>query len=234
MLLAEELLLLVTDNISGRLCAPAAQVDVALGGAILLELVLAKKVDLSGQWDVGRPGRIIVRDFSPAGDEVLDAAVKTAGAHQGKKPSAVIRPLSKGLRRTLYDRLALAGVVRAEQRRILGIVAADTWPVHDVSRKAQVCNLVTQALVRQTASPAPGAALVVLVHALKYEHKIVDPRDCGMSRQQLRARAEQIAGGNWAPDAIRPAIGEITAAVLAVTSAAAAAGSVTWDQETAE
>jgi Golgi phosphoprotein 3 (GPP34) len=228
MLLAEELLLLVTDNISGRLRAPAAQLDVVLGGANLVELTLMNKVDLSGQWDPGKPGRLIVRDFSPAGDEVLDAALKIVGTYQGKKPSTAIRPLAKGLRRTLYERLALAGTVRAEQGRVLGLFSAYTWPVHDASHKAQVCSLVTQALVRQTAPKAPSAALVALVHALRYEHKIVDPRECGMTRQQLGARAEQIAEGGWAPEAIRHATSEMIAAIVAATSAAAAAGSVTW------
>ena len=99
MLLAEDLLLLVTDDTSGRLSAPAAQVDAGLGGANLVELTLMNKVDLSGEGEEGKPGRITVRDPSPAGDEVLDAALEIVLAHQGKKPSAVIRPLSKNLRR---------------------------------------------------------------------------------------------------------------------------------------
>ena len=45
------------------------------------------KVGLSGQGDQGKPGRIIVRDPSPAGDEVLDAAVQIVIAHQGKRRS---------------------------------------------------------------------------------------------------------------------------------------------------
>ncbi len=94
MLLAEDLLLLVTDDASGRLSVPAAQVDAGLGGANLLELTLMHKVDLSGEEDEGQPGRIIIRDPSPAGDEVLDAALAIVIAHQGKKPSAVIRPIS--------------------------------------------------------------------------------------------------------------------------------------------
>ena len=76
MLLAEDLLLLVTDDTSGRLSAPAAQVDAGLGGANLAELALMNKVGLSGQGDQGKPARIIVRDPSPAGDEVLDAALQ--------------------------------------------------------------------------------------------------------------------------------------------------------------
>jgi Golgi phosphoprotein 3 (GPP34) len=218
--------MLVTDDASGRLSAPAAQVDVALGGANLLELTLMNKVDLSGQRDRGKPGRIIVRDLSPAGDEVLDAALGIVSAHQGKKPSAVIRPLGKNLRRTLYERLALSGVIRARQGRTLGVFPTRTWPAQDVSHGAQLRRRVTQALVQQTAPQARSAALVALLHALRYEHKIVDPRDWELSTQ-LRARAEEIAQGGWAPEAIRQTIGEMIAAVVAATSAAAAAGSAT-------
>jgi Golgi phosphoprotein 3 (GPP34) len=226
-LLAEDLLLLVTDSASGRLSAPAAQVDAALGGANLLELTLMNKVDLSGEWDQGKPGRIIVRDPSPAGDEVLDAALGIVSAHQGKKPSTLIRPLGKNLRRTLYDRLALSGVIRAEPGRTLGVFRTHTWPAQDLSHVAQVRSLVTQVLVQQSAPQARSAALIALLHALRYEHKIVDPRDCKLSRQQLRARAEEIAEGNWASEAVRQTIGQMIAAVVAATSAAAAVGSVT-------
>jgi Golgi phosphoprotein 3 GPP34 len=229
MLLAEELLLLVTDEMSGRLGAPAAQVDVVLGGANLVELTLLNKVGLSGQWDQGKPGRIIVRDRSPAGDEVLDAALQVLGVHQGKKPLAVVRPLGKRLRRTLYERLALTGVVRAEQSRILGAFPARAWPVHDTGQLARSRRLVAQVLSQQAAPQPRGGTLVALLHALRYEHKVVDSRECGMSRQQLSARAGEIAEGSWAPVAIRQTLGEMLAIITAATSAAAAAGSVTWD-----
>jgi hypothetical protein len=226
MLLAEDLLLLVTDDGSGRLSAPAAQVDVALGGANLVELKLMGKVDLSGAWDRGKAGRIIVRDPSPTGDEVLDAALGIISAHQGKKPSTVVQPLGKNLRRTLYERLVLGGVVRAEQSRVFGVFRAQRWPAQDASHEAQVRRLMTQVLVQRAAPEPRSAVLIALVHALRYEHKIVVPRECGLSRQQLRARAEEIAEGTWAAEAIRQAIGQMIAAVVAATSAAAAAGSV--------
>lgn len=55
MVLAEDLLLLVTDDASGRLSAPAAQVDAGLGGANLVELSLMNRVDLSGDGNQGKP-----------------------------------------------------------------------------------------------------------------------------------------------------------------------------------
>ena len=208
MLLAEDLLLLVTDDASGRLSASADRVNAGLGGANLVELTLRNKVDLTGEQDPGRPGRIIVRDPSPPGDAILDAALETVAGYQGKRPSTVIRPLSKNLRRTLYERLAGHGVVRAENSRILGVFAVRRWPAHDGSREAEVRRLMTQALVQQVAPDTRTAALIALVHAVGCEDKIVDPRQHGLSKRELRARAKKVAEGNWASAAVRKAIEE--------------------------
>ena len=223
MLLAEDLLLLVTDDTSGRLSAPAARVDAGLGGANLVELTLLNKVDLSGEGDQGKPGRIIVRDPAPAGDDVLDAALGILITRQGSKPSTVIRPLSKNLRHRLYQRLAGSGMIRAGRGRTLGIFPARTWPAQDARHEEQVRQLVTQALVQRTAPDARTAALIALLHALKCEHKLLDPRHAQLARRQLRARAEEVAMDNWASEALRKVISEMVAATATAAAAAAAA-----------
>ena len=110
MLLAEDLLLLVTNDATGRLSVSGEPVDAGLCGAHLAELTLRGQVDVSGDQDQGRRGRIIVRDPSPPGNEVLGAALQTLVKRQGRMPSAVIRPLGKMLRRVLYPRRAARGV----------------------------------------------------------------------------------------------------------------------------
>jgi len=225
MLLAEDLLLLVTDDASGRLSVPGAQADAGLGGANLVELTLLGKVDVAGEQDPGKPGRVIVRDSSPPVDEVLDAALRTVSARQGSKPSAVIRPLGNNLRPVLYQRLAASGVLRAGRGRALGIFPTRTWPAQDPSHEPEMRQLVTQALVQPSAPDERTAALIALLHALKCEHKVVDPRPYQLSRRQLRARAAEIAQGNWASEAVRKAIDEMMAAVAAASAAATAASS---------
>jgi hypothetical protein len=86
--------------------------------------------------------------------------------HQGKKPSTVIRPLSKNLRHTLYERLAASGVIRAGRGRIPGVFPARRWSAQDASHEARVRQLVTRALVQQSAPAARSAALIALLHAL--------------------------------------------------------------------
>ena len=224
MLLAEDLLLLVTNDATGRLSVSGEPVDAGLGGANLVELTLLGQVDVSGEQDQGRRGRIIVRDPSPPGDEVLDAALQTLVKRQGRKPSAVIRPLGKKLRRVLYQRLAARGVLRAGQRRVLGVFPARTWSAQDSSHKAEVRQRVTEALVHTAAPDERTAALIALLHALKCEHKVVDPRPYQLSRRQLRARAAEIAQGNWASKAVRKAIDDEIAAGAAVVMGVAAGG----------
>ena len=227
MLLAEDLLLLVTDDASGRLAASGSQVDAGLGGANLVELTLLGKVDITGEQDQGRPGRIIVRDPAPPEDDVLDAALETLAARQGSKPSAVIGPLGKNLRPVLYERLAAGGVLRAERGRALGIFPTRTWPTQDPGHEAEVRQLVTQALVQPGEPDERTAALIALLHALRCEHKVVDPKAYQLSRRQLRARAAEVAQGNWASEAVRKAIDEMMAAVAAAVAASAAATAAT-------
>jgi Golgi phosphoprotein 3 (GPP34) len=234
MLLAEDLLLLVTDDASGRLAASGSQVDAGLGGANLVELTLLGKVDITGEQDQGKPGRIIIRDPAPPEDDVLDAALETLAARQGSKPSAVIGPLGKNLRPVLYERLAASGVLRAERGRALGIFPTRTWPTQDPGHEAEVRQLVTQALVqpdepdeRTARLDQRTAALIALLHALRCEHKVVDPKPYQLSRRQLRARAAEVAQGNWASEAVRKAIDEMMAAVAAAVAASAAATAAT-------
>jgi len=142
----------------------------------------------------------------------LDAALQTVTAYQGKRPSAVIGPLSKNLRQALYRRLAGHGVVRAQESRSLGVFPVRRWPAQDGSRQAQVRRLMTRALVQQEAPDTRTAALIALVHAVGCVDKIIDPRQHGLSRRELRARAKKIAEGNWAAAAVRKAIEERMAA----------------------
>jgi hypothetical protein len=79
-------------------------------------------------------------------------------------------------------------------------------------------------LTRQAAPDCRTAALIALLHALNCEHKVIDLQQYALSRRQLRARAEQIAKGNWVSAAVRLVIQEAIVAVTAATSAAAAAG----------
>ena len=65
MLIAEDLLLLATDDGTGKSEISTMQLDPALAGAVLMELVVAGRVDLQGE---GRKAEVVVIDDTPLGD----------------------------------------------------------------------------------------------------------------------------------------------------------------------
>ncbi len=82
-------------------------------------------------------------------------------------------------------------------------------------------RVITDTLVRALPTDAHTAALIALLRALRAEQQTVDMRPSGLSKVDVRARAAQVADGNWAADAVRKAVDEILAAVIAATTAAA-------------
>jgi len=224
MLVAENLLLCLTDDTTGKLLASGTEVDVALGGALLVELALREQVDIGGSDDRVRKGRLVVRDASPTGDDVLDEALAAVVANEGKKPGSVVTKLGKKVRPRLYDRLVAAGLLRAEEGRFLGIFPTRRWPTVNPVHESAVRARLAGALRAGTTGDAHAAALISLLAALNAVHKAVDPVPLGLTRRELRGKSKKIAEGEWAGKAVKQAIDAMNAATVAVISASAAAG----------
>jgi hypothetical protein len=218
MLIAEDLLLLLTADDTGRLRADSTNIKMALGGALLAELALMQRVDLAGLHERVREGRLVVRDAGPVGDSMLDEALATVGRKEGKKPQNVVAALGKRTRVRLYERLAEAGLLRAEEGRILGIIPIRRWPAEHTGHEASVRAGLITALRQGGTTDDRTRALVSLLHALKAVHKAVDPDSVGLSKPELKASAKRIAEGDWVGKAVRSAIDTETAIIAASSS----------------
>lgn len=224
MLLAEDLLLLLTDDDTGKLAASGAEADVALGGALLVELTLMQRVDVAGHDERVREGRLVVRNPDPTGDGLLDEALSIVGQKEGKKPQGVVARLGKRARVRLYDRLVEGGVLRAEDDRVLGVFPTHRWPSTDASHESSVRAGLASALREGATTDARTGALISLLLALNAVHKTVEPNTVGLSKQELKANAKRIAEGDWAAKAVRQAIDSMNAAIIAATSSAVVVG----------
>jgi hypothetical protein len=220
MLIAEDLLLLLTRDDSGSLLVSDYQVDPALAGALLLELALQGRVDVAGEGEAVKPGRVVVRDGSTTGDDLLDRTLAGLAASKPRKPKDHLGAMAKGLRPALYARLADQGAVRLEEGRVLGVIPRKRWPAADTAREGVTRAHLEEALLGTTTPEPRTAALVALLHAVGAVPKVVDPKAHGVTRRELGARAKVLAEGNWASKAVRQAIEEVVGAVVAATTAA--------------
>ena len=220
MLIAEDLLLLLTDDDTGKLAGSGTQVDLALGGALLVELALLKRVDVAGPDEPVGEGRLVVRDAGRTGDGLLDEALATVSGKAGKAPQSVVAALGKGTRGRLYERLAEGGLLRADEGRVLGIFRSPRWPTKDAGHEAAVRVALVTALRQGMATDSRIGALVALLHALNAVHKAVDPEAVGLTRRELNASAGRIAQGDWAAAAVRSAVDSLIAAIIAASASA--------------
>ena len=212
-ILAEDVLLLLTDDVSGKHVVDTARLDLALAGSVLLDLTTLGRVDVSGPGEQVKAGRLVVRDAQPTGDLVLDEALRRIGAMGPKKPENVLPALAKGLRQALLGSLAGRGILRAQEGRVLGIFPTRSWPAVDSGHERQVRTGLRDVLVAGR-TPAPReAALVSLLQAIDQVPKVLG--EVGVPARELRRRAKDISNGGFADVAVRGAVQAVSAATTA-------------------
>ncbi|GAB3220390.1 GPP34 family phosphoprotein [Glycomyces halotolerans] len=203
----DELLLFAYDDHTGRNRVRA--LEIALGGAMLLELTLAGRVTVVG-------GRVRVLDMTPIGQRFPDGALRDLAAGRLRKPADVVQRIGKGMKHEVLGDLLARGVLRLETDRRFGLFDVDRYFPNDPAAKADIRLRLSSAVERGSAADARTAALASLVHALRAEHLALPNRDRRSTRRVLRAIAE----GWWPGDATRKAIQDAqVAGVLALATA---------------
>jgi hypothetical protein len=214
MLIAEDVLLLLVDDATGRFLVDSTRLDNVLAGAVLVELATIERLGFPPEGSgVGR-GRMVVVNPTPPGDPVLDRALATVAASRPAKPEKLIAKVRQRLRATLLERLTAAGALRRSTRKVLGILPRTIWPAADSSHKRELRARLQDVLVAGAIPDGRTAALVSLLVAVNAAHKVVDG-----DKKAVRARAKDIAAGDWAGAAVKKAIDAVNATIAIVIAA---------------
>lgn len=214
MMLAEDLVLLLLDPGSGRAVVDSTSLDRAIGGALLLDLATRGRVTADGDGARATLSRV---DANPTGEALLDIALARIDKPL-RAQRAVERLARGGTRAAVLEHLAERGLVRHERSRLLGLLPVSTWTPTDAATELR--GRVAAVLLDGARPDQHLAMLISLVHAVKAEHKVVDG-----PRRQLRARAAEVATGDWAGQAVRKAIQAVQASVVAAVVASSVAAS---------
>jgi hypothetical protein len=221
-LLAEDLLLLLLDDTSGKPVVDGTRMPRVLAGAVLLELALGDVVTPAEPGEDVKKGRLVVRDGVRPQDPLLARAVDLIGTSKPMKPEAAIEKLAKNLRDELAKRIVDAGWVREEKGKVLGIFSTTRWPEVDGSHERALRSELGAALLDGITPIPRTAALVSLLSAVGAAPKLFPDAD----RRAVKKRAKEIAEGDWAGKAVRKSVEAVNAAIIvAATVPAIVAGS---------
>jgi Golgi phosphoprotein 3 (GPP34) len=208
LLIAQELLL-VAYREDGTARGKATELDMALGGALLVELALSGNVELAEK-DVVAAGQRQV----PAHPELAGAL--TAIATKPRRPKSWVQRLSKGARRRLLDDLVAQNVLAEQRYRRLGVLPARRYPAVDPGPRLAIETRLRAAVIDGADPDERTAALASMLSAAGLERRAF-PQD---DRKLVKRRLKEIAEGDWAAAAVRKAIRAAHAATMAAVNAA--------------
>ncbi|MGW6688187.1 GOLPH3/VPS74 family protein [Streptomyces sp. NPDC054961] len=213
--LAEEITLLSLDDESGAL-KRRQSAGWAVAGAVLLELVMLKRVSVSGKY-------LHLVDTSPTGEELLDGRIELMSAWlRGKNMRRVTDWLTKDQSRVMaaaVARLAERGVVGEERHKALGIFPVRRHPEIDGEVERALRERLASVVLEGVEPDERTAGLVALIHSAKL-HALVFP---DRPRKETSARMAELAEGQWAAESVRAAIRDMQIAMAAVTVVTVAA-----------
>lgn len=215
MSLPEEFLLLAYDE-DGTPLTDGTHLDNGLGGAMLLELALAGRVDVEDK-------RVVVVDPRPTGNPLADDALARILAEPKlRKAGHWVSKLAKQARPTVLAKLVAEGVLTVEKDKVLWLFPRTKYPSvggRPPAVEAAARERMYAAILGSGAVAPRTAALCALVAATELDRKVF----AGQDRRLVTARLKEIGEGAWAADAVRKTIEEIQAAVMVAVIASATA-----------
>jgi Golgi phosphoprotein 3 GPP34 len=217
MVIADELLLLAIDDTTGKNLASGTNLDAALAAALLVELALTERISIAPAEAGWRDkGRVTVINTAPTDDPDLDAVLARLAEKDGQKVKTLIspmtgKPISRGLKDRRLAALVQRGVLTEQRSAVWGI---RSHPTLDPAPEHEVRSRLWAALVDGTTPTERTVALVALLEAAGIVTKVLVVED----KKALKARAKQLSDGDWAAKAVKDAIAEMTAVMVAVTA----------------
>jgi hypothetical protein len=204
--LAEQLYLLAEDAATGRPLIDPTYVGRGLGGALLLDLALRRRVALVDSC-------VVTTSREPTGEPLLDAAHTTIGRQtRTHGPDHWVRHLARGAHAAVQEHLIVIGVLRREDRRILQVIHLHRTRETDGRLHHELLDHLHDAVVLDH-TPAPEtAALASLALAVRLDRRLFPRSDRSAVRHRMGEVAARCSDGAWVTSAVTAAINAADAA----------------------
>lgn len=216
--LHEQILLLVLRDEAGTIESRAGMYRIALGGALLAELLLQGRIAIADD----KKKLVEVVNETPIGEPVLDEALeKMASAKRRRRASAWVSSLSglKRLRHRVAEGLCRRGILKDSEESVLLIFRRKAYPTIDETYERRLVDAMRSMIVGGSTGDARTAIVTALAHAAGSLRAHFDRRFLKQHKRQL----DKIAKGDLVGGATREAVQAAQAAVIAAVTAAAAA-----------
>lgn len=209
--IAEEFLLLSHDEHSGRMLYASQPItQIALVGAVLMDLALHDRIDTDLQ-------KLMLVDETPTGEPALDHVLSKIAGEKDKDRSIRdwidhLSTEAEPVRELSLQRLIDRGILREEEGRFLWVFPTRRYPMVDDKEQTEVKLRIAQLLMSDDIPDARDIAILNLADACGLLHEIFSSQE--LSR--LEERIEQLTRMDLIGQAVSSTIDELRAALVTV------------------
>ena len=194
--LMEELLLLALDDKKGKiLFSSSTELPYALRGAVLLELVKEKKIDMVNK-------KLIIINHTPTDNPILNNALDIiSNSRKERSIGHWISKLSykmKTLRTDLLSGLIKKGILEKVDDKILWIIPTKKYPMKNSIPENEVRQRITDIVLNNKQADERSVMLISLVNACNLI-KEVFPKE---TRKEAKKKIKEIVKGDNVGSAI--------------------------------
>jgi hypothetical protein len=203
--LADELLLLAYDDVTGRCSVPPIALDLGMAAAILVDLILHGRVEIAD-------GAVVPIDPSPTGHGVADEVLRRIQGEQPQPAAFWLQRLRHGLRQHILESMVAQGMMRDQDDTAWDILRVHHYPAVDATVEQEVRGRLAEALSGASVPDERTAALAALVAAVRMEPALDVTGEAAATAHQ---RLEEIVEGAGLSPSITYLTGELHRAVRA-------------------
>jgi hypothetical protein len=203
-MLADDVLMLLHHTETGRPLVSAEKLDLALAGALLVDLIERQRTTLTAPRRMTRNRKVVVTDAARTGDAVLDEALGRISSQRSARAQVVLSKVGRGLSRQLRERLAERDLLRREPARIVGVVPVGAWVAAD-ARHVDMLRIGLREVVEGTRPPTrEQAATVAILQAVGASGKAL--YGARLLSGAMKERAEAMASTVATAQVVRQAL----------------------------
>jgi Golgi phosphoprotein 3 (GPP34) len=203
--LAEDLYLLALDDTGDRLLIDPLHLDLGLGGALLLDLAMRKRVALLD-------GHVTVTGAGATGEPLLDSAL-SAIAKRAHGPDHWVRHLGRGGHHAVQDHLVGLGVLKREDGRLLHFIPVHRTREADGRLHHELVDHLQDAVVLGQPPSPESAALGALALAIGLDRHLFTGADRHVVQQRMAEVAAECDDAAWIAPSVSAAVNAVNAAM---------------------
>lgn len=223
--LHEEILLLALHDDKGTISTTSSYA-LAMGGAILAELLLGERVIIEPH---RKHGLVTLKDTRQLGDRILDESLeRVRTAKRRAAPATWVSRFcgTKKLRQRVSEALVHKGILRAEEGRVLLVFPRTTYPTSNPRPEWDIVQRLRDAIFSDAGDVDPRTAVLAgIAHATSMLAPVFGRKEIKARKRRIEALGESVVvdGTRDAVRATKSAVEATQAAVMAAVIAATAA-----------